>query len=716
MRGMDFQFPWNKKQKEKDSVYFNSKNTEIVQLEQELESMKVPQQKEAMKEIIAGMTLGKDVSRLLPHVVNCMRTNDLELKKLIYLYIINYAKVKPGESILAVNSFLLDANDVESPIIRALAIRTMGCIRVEEIVSYLCETLKNGLNDSDAYVKKTSCICVAKLYSTCPELVKDNGLIEQLQNMLDDGNATVLSSAIAALSEISLLSGVEYLKLNSKILKKILMALNDANEWGQIYILDALMSYKKTKPQKSEMIIEAVVPLFNHINPAVIMSAIKVVLKFLDFIEDEKKVQNYSKKLSLCLISLMDSVPEMRYLLLRAMHCIIQKRHYLFDKDFKSFFIKAYEPIYVKFEKLDILYKLCDNSNYEMILNELSSYSVLEYDMELVQKAIKYIGLIGYKFENSMNICVDNLQHIFQYNQDFTIDQGVIVMRDLLRKYEKEEKPKQLLKIIDEKFIEKIRLPESKKAILYIIGEYCKKIKKSTEYINIFFNDTEYINIFFNDFSTLNEIVQVQILNAGVKNFLKKSNDKSAEELAIKILQKCVEESVNADVRDRGYFYWRLLETDPDLAKEMICCEKISFDSLEDQPMEQDLCEDVLQNITNMSCIYHMKSSDIIKKEDLLLEDETTNTTNEDSDKEKEKEKEKEEKNEKEEDNEEEEKDKEKDDENKKKKKKKNKKAKINKDKTNQMDVDLLGINDIINFSNTNEQNENNNNIISENK
>ena len=700
MKSMDFPFPWNKKQKEKDSVYFNSKNTEIVQLEQELESMKVPQQKEAMKEIIAGMTIGKDVSRLLPHVVNCMRTTDLELKKLIYLYIINYAKVKPGESILAVNSFLLDANDVESPIIRALAIRTMGCIRVEEIVSYLCETLKNGLNDTDAYVKKTSCICVAKLYSTCPELVKDNGLIDQLKNMLDDGNATVLSSAIAALSEISLLSGVEYLKLNSKILKKILMALNDANEWGQIYILDALMNYKKTKAQKSEMIIEAVVPLFNHINPAVIMSAIKVVLKFLDFIEDEKKVQNYSKKLSLCLISLMDSVPEMRYLLLRAMHCIIQKRHYLFDKDFKSFFIKAYEPIYVKFEKLDILYKLCDNSNYEMILNELSSYSVLEYDMELVQKAIKYIGLIGYKFENSMNICVDNLQHIFQYNQDFTIDQGVIVMRDLLRKYENEEKPKQLLKIIDEKFIEKIRLPESKKAILYIIGEYCKKIKKSTEYIKIFFND----------FSSVNEIVQVQILNAGVKNFLKKSNDKKAEELASNILQKCVEESVNADVRDRGYFYWRLLGADPDLAKEMICCEKISFDTLDDQPMEQDLCEDILQNITNMSCIYHMKSSDIIKKEDLLLEEETTNTTNEDSDKEKEKvikikkEKEKDQENEEEE--------KENEEEIKKKKKKKNKKAKINKDKTNQMDVDLLGINDILNFSNE----PNNNNNVGENK
>ena len=129
----------------------------------------------------------------------------------------------------------------------------------------------------------------------------------------------------------------------------------------------------------------------------------------------------------------------------------------------------------------------------------------------------------------------------------------------------------------------------------------------------------------------------------------------------------------------------------------MICCEKISFDTVEDQPMEQDLCEDILQNITNMSCIYHVKSSDIIKKEDLLLEEETTNTTNEDSEKEKEIKK-------KEEENEEEEKD----EENKKKKKKKNKKAKIHKDKTNQMDVDLLGMNDIINFSSTNESSNNN--------
>ena len=45
MNMTEFSFTWNKKGKEKDSIYFNSKNTEIVQLEQELESMKVHNKK-----------------------------------------------------------------------------------------------------------------------------------------------------------------------------------------------------------------------------------------------------------------------------------------------------------------------------------------------------------------------------------------------------------------------------------------------------------------------------------------------------------------------------------------------------------------------------------------------------------------------------------------------------------------------------------------------
>jgi vesicle coat complex subunit len=51
------------------------------------------------------MTVGKDVSQLFPDVVNCMQTDNLELKKLVYLYLMNYAKTQPEMAILAVNTF-----------------------------------------------------------------------------------------------------------------------------------------------------------------------------------------------------------------------------------------------------------------------------------------------------------------------------------------------------------------------------------------------------------------------------------------------------------------------------------------------------------------------------------------------------------------------------------------------------------------------------------
>lgn len=57
-------------------------------------------------QVIAAMTVGKDVSELFPDVVKCIRTSNLELKKLVYLYIMNYAKTQPETAILSVNAFV----------------------------------------------------------------------------------------------------------------------------------------------------------------------------------------------------------------------------------------------------------------------------------------------------------------------------------------------------------------------------------------------------------------------------------------------------------------------------------------------------------------------------------------------------------------------------------------------------------------------------------
>lgn len=108
--------------------------------------------KQTMRRIISGMTLGKDVSVLFPHIVKNIETNNMELKKLIYLYIINHAKTNSEMSIMSVNSFMKDAMDKNNPFNRGVAIRTMGCLKIREIIEYLREPLISSIKDPDAYV------------------------------------------------------------------------------------------------------------------------------------------------------------------------------------------------------------------------------------------------------------------------------------------------------------------------------------------------------------------------------------------------------------------------------------------------------------------------------------------------------------------------------------------------------------------------------------
>ena len=59
-----------------------------------------------MKKVIALMTVDKNVSDLFIDVINCMQQGDIEMKKLCYLYLINYADEQPDLALLAVQSFI----------------------------------------------------------------------------------------------------------------------------------------------------------------------------------------------------------------------------------------------------------------------------------------------------------------------------------------------------------------------------------------------------------------------------------------------------------------------------------------------------------------------------------------------------------------------------------------------------------------------------------
>lgn len=348
------------------------------------------------------MTVGKDVSVLFPDVVNCMQTDNLELKKLVYLYLMNYAKSQPDAAIMAVNTFVKDCED-SNPLIRALAVRTMGCIRVDKITEYLCEPLRKCLKDEDPYVRKTAAVCVAKLYDISSSMVEDQGFLDQLKDLLSDSNPMVVANAVAALSEIneSSQSGQPLVEMNSATINKLLTALNECTEWGQVFILDSLANYSPKDEREAQSICERITPRLAHANAAVVLSAVKVLMKLLEMLSNDGDFcATLTKKLAPPLVTLLSSEPEVQYVALRNINLIVQKRPDILKHEMKVFFVKYNDPIYVKLEKLDIMIRLANQGNIAQVLSELKEYAT-EVDVDFVRKAVRAIGRCAIKVSRS---------------------------------------------------------------------------------------------------------------------------------------------------------------------------------------------------------------------------------------------------------------------------------------------------------------------------
>mgnify|MGYP002839924281 CR=1 FL=1 len=469
--------------------------------------------KEGVKKVIAAMTVGTDVSMLFTDVLKRMQTADLELKKLVYLYIMNYAKSKPDLAILAVNTFKRDTRD-KNALIRAMAVRTMGCIRVEKITEYLTTPLRQTLKDSDPYVRKTAAVCVAKLFDISPELVSEQGFLDQLHDMVSDSNPMVVANAVAALTEIHDSSEVDVLRIDSGSLRKLLVALNECTEWGQVSILDALAFYTPKSAREAETIVERVVPRLNHANAAVVLSAIKVVLVCIDTMDDPKSTKQLVQKLSAPLVSMMSSAhgqsPEIQYVALRNIALIVQKQPKVLMNDVKIFFCAYDDPIYVKMEKLEILVQLASERNIEQVLLELKEATTREVDVDFVKTAVRAIGRCAIKLPRAASRCINVLLELIKTKVTYIVQEAIVIIKDVFRKY-----PNHYESIIPTlcDSLTSLTEPGSKAAMIWIIGEYAEKID----------NADESLQFFIDSFEDEDTSVQLQLVTAVVKLFLKNS-------------------------------------------------------------------------------------------------------------------------------------------------------------------------------------------------
>ena len=582
-----------------DAKYFaNTKKGEIFELKSELNSDKKEKRREAVKKVIASMTVGKDVSALFPDVVNCMQTDNLELKKLVYLYLMNYAKSQPDMAIMAVNTFVRDCED-PNPLIRALAVRTMGCIRVDKITEYLCEPLRKCLRDEDPYVRKTAAVCVAKLHDINAQLVEEQGFLDLLRDLLSDSNPMVVANAVAALSEINETSstGQPLVEMTSQTINKLLTALNECSEWGQVFILDSMANYSPKDEREAQSICERVTPRLAHANAAVVLSAVKVLMKFMEMMDASSDfVTTLTKKLAPPLVTLLSSEPEVQYVALRNINLIVQKRPDILKHEMKVFFVKYNDPIYVKLEKLDIMIRLASQANIAQVLAELKEYAT-EVDVDFVRKAVRAIGRCAIKVEQSAERCVATLLDLIQTKVNYVVQEAIVVIKDIFRKYP--NKYESIISTLCEN-LDTLDEPDARGSMIWIIGEYAERID----------NADELLESFLEGFQDENTQVQLQLLTAIVKLFLKRPTE--TQELVQQVLSLATQDSDNPDLRDRGFIYWRLLSTDPAAAKEVVLAEKPLI-SEETDLLEPTLLDELICHIGSLASVYHKPPSAFVE-------------------------------------------------------------------------------------------------------
>ncbi|KAI8610531.1 Clathrin/coatomer adaptor, adaptin-like protein [Chytriomyces sp. MP71] len=540
-----------------------------------------------LKKIVANMTMGNDMSPLFADVVAVMQTPMLEVKKMSYLYVVSYARTKPDLAKLTVAAFERDLLD-PNPLIRALALRNMSYIQVDKIIEGCSTALLKCLTDKDPYVAKTAAICVVKLYTYDRGVVERAGLMDRLRALLNSDNSMVVANAVAALTEIAEKTPDFNMRMDFALSSKLLTAMNECSEWGQVYILESLLYFVPQDHNDAELVAERVMPRLQHANSAVVLSAIRVVLYMTNYILKDDLVASFFKRIGPPLVTLLHSGAEVQYVALRNIQLILQRKPDFLKSEIKVFFCKYNDPIYIKISKLEIMFRLVTEENIEQVLNELKEYAT-EIDVDFVRKSIRAIGKCAIKIESAADRCIRSLVDLIKTKVNYVVQESIVVIKDIFRRYP--NKYEGIITTLCEN-LDSLDEAEAKASMIWIIGHYSDRIE----------NADELLAHFLEPFKEETPNVQLALLTAIVKLFIRRPT--KGQELIPKVLKWSTEDVDNPDLRDRGFIYWRLLSTDPVAAKAIVFSDSPPV-TAEMENLPGQTLEELFLHISTLASIYH---------------------------------------------------------------------------------------------------------------
>ncbi|XP_036062887.1 AP-3 complex subunit beta-1 isoform X2 [Onychomys torridus] len=530
-----------------------------------LESSKDSAKLDAMKRIVGMIAKGKNASELFPAVVKNVASKNIEIKKLVYVYLVRYAEEQQDLALLSISTFQRALKD-PNQLIRASALRVLSSIRVPIIVPIMMLAIKEASADLSPYVRKNAAHAIQKLYSLDPE--QKEMLIEVIEKLLKDKSTLVAGSVVMAFEEVC----PDRIDLIHRNYRKLCNLLVDVEEWGQVVIIHMLTRYARTQfvspwreddgledneknfyesddeeKEKNDkkrpyimdpdhrLLIRNTKPLLQSRNAAVVMA----VAQLYWHISPKSEAGIISKSL----VRLLRSNREVQYIVLQNIATMSIQRKGMFEPYLKSFYVRSTDPTMIKTLKLEILTNLANEANISTLLREFQTY-VKSQDKQFAAATIQTIGRCATSITEVSDTCLNGLVCLLSNRDEIVVAESVVVIKKLLQM-----QPAQHGEIIKHmaKLLDSITVPVARASILWLIGENCERVPKIAP---------DVLRKMAKSFTSEDDLVKLQILNLGAKLYL--TNSKQTKLLTQYILNLGKYDQ-NYDIRDRTRFIRQLI-------------------------------------------------------------------------------------------------------------------------------------------------------------
>ncbi|KAE8378772.1 adaptin N terminal region-domain-containing protein [Aspergillus bertholletiae] len=487
---------------------------------------------DGMRKVITLMYRSEPSLPFFSAVVKNVANTNIEVKKLVYIYLVHHAEAEPDLALLSINTIQKSLTD-QSPQVRAMALRTMSGIRVPVISQIVSLAIKRGCGDMSPHVRKAAALSIPKCYRLDPNTLPQ--LIGYLSTLLGDTQYFVAGPAVSAFLEVC----PDRIDLIHKHYRGLVKKLVDMDEWGQIATLRLLTIYaRKCFPLKTEKVRHAVakgfyddeegddeggseyeVPvvdpdlelffrscrlLLQNRNSAVIMNVVRCFLYLAP--------PEYLAAVVGPLVALLRSPQDVQHIVLYNIVAVCLRHPAPFRKYVSHFLVRASDPPHIwrlKLELLTILFPHCGLHLKGVILSELEHFS-RGADPELVRESVRAVGRCAQSDPSTAGHCLRLLLNQIISLDDNLVSESLTVIRHLIQQ-DPASHEQTVIELV--KHLGLTNNPDARATIVWLVGEYAG-IEPERNFA------PDVLRILVKDFTNEAEAVKQQIILLGAKVYL----------------------------------------------------------------------------------------------------------------------------------------------------------------------------------------------------